>query len=97
MSGIIGEFKSIPSVKLLVEDEALPYTPRIYKLHNGDEIIVNSIGFENCFGVKIKDINICDQNFDPNFICVKKIKRKKWWQFWKPKYVAVKLRYIEHN
>lgn len=77
------------------KNEYIPYT-RVYKLHNGDEFVVNSIGFENCFGMKIKDINLCDQHFAPNLICVQKIKRK-WWKFWKPKYVAVKLRYIERH
>lgn len=92
MNGIVGEFKSIPVIELLNASHPIP---RIYCLHDGDEIIVNAVGFENCFGIKIKSINLCDQHFDPNFICIKKIKREKWWQFWKPKYVAVKLRYIE--
>ena len=97
MSGIIGEFKSIPSVELLAKHDELSRAPRYYELRHGDVIFVNSIGFEKCFGMKIKDINLCDQNFDPNFICLKKVRRKKWWQFWKSKYVGVRLMYVDHN
>ena len=97
MSGIIGEFKSATGVQLVAQDAVQLPTSRVYEFHNGDVIYINSIGFEKCFGIKIKDINLCDQHFDPYFICIEKIKRKKWWQFWKPKYVAVKLMYVEHN
>lgn len=98
MRGIVGEFRNVQLFSdLFVQDRTLPYTPRVYQLRHGDVIYVNEVGFENCFKMKIKDINLGDQHFDPNFICMEKIKRKKWWQFWKSKYVAVKLMYVDEN
>ena len=98
MSGIIGEFRSVQLFSdLFVEDSTSLYTPRVYQLRHGDVVVVNSVGFENCFKMKIKDINLCDQQFDPSFICLEKIRRKKWWKFWEPKYVAAKLMYVGKN
>ena len=98
MSGITGEFINVKLFSdLFVEDSTSPYTPRVYQLRHGDVVVVNSVGFENCFKMKIKDINLCESQFDPNFICIEKIKRKKWWKFWTPKYVAVRLMYIDKD
>ena len=98
MSGLTGEFRNVQLFSdLFTEDTTLPYAPRVYKFRHGDVVVVNSVGFENCFKMKIKDINLCGPQFDPNFICVEKIKRKKWWQFWEPKYAAVKLMYVGKN
>ena len=98
MTGILGDFRSVQLFSdLFVEDTTSPYTPRVYQLRHGDVVVVNSVGFENCFKMKIKDINLHKQQFNPNFICIEKVKRKKWWQFWKPKYVAVKLMYVDKN
>ena len=99
MSGVTGEFRSVQLFSdLFVEDTASPYCPRIYHLRHGDVVVVNAVGFENCFKMKIKDIKLHkQQKFDQNFVCIEKIKRKKWWQFWKPKYVAVRLMYVGNN
>ena len=98
MGGVTGEFRKVQLFSdLFVQDSTSLYAPRVYQLRHGDVVVVNSVGFENCFKMKIKDINFCKQQFDPNFICIEKIKRKKWWKFWTPKYVAVKLMYVGEN
>ena len=98
MSGITGEFRSVQLFSdLFVKDSTLPYAPRAYQLRHGDVVVVNAVGFENFFKMKIKDVNFCGPQFDSNFICIEKIRRKKWWQFWKPKYVAARLMYIGEN
>lgn len=98
MNDTIGEFRSVQLFSdLFTQDTTSLYAPRVYQLRHGDVVVVNAIGFENCFKMKIKDINLCNQHFDQNFICLEKIKRKKWWQFWKSKYVAAKLMYVGEN
>lgn len=98
MNDVIGEFRNVQLFsELFVKDDTSSYVPRVYQLRHGDVVCVNAEGFENCFKMKIKDINLCNQHFDPNFICMEKIRRKKWWQFWKPKHVAVRLMYVERN
>ena len=96
MQGITGEFRKVQLFSdLFVQDGTPPSVPRVYQLRHGDVVCVNAEGFESCFKMKIKDINLCNQHFNPNFICVEKVRRKKWWQFWKPKYVAARLMYVE--
>ena len=98
MDETIGEFRRVQLFSdLFTQDSNTLYAPRVYHLRHGDVVCVNAIGFENCFKMKIKDINLCTQQFDPDFICIEKIKREKWWQFWKPKYVGVRLMYIGNN
>lgn len=95
MSGITGDFRSVQLFSdLFTEDTTSSYAPRVYKLRRGDIVVVNAVGFENCFKIKIKDVNLGRQPFHPNFICLEKVKRKKWWRFWEPKYVAARLMYI---
>ena len=89
-------FKEITVADLFITEPAHSATPgaRYCQLNNGDTFTVNSIGFEHAFGVKIKDVKI-GKYFDPGFVLLTKIKRKKWYQFWKPKYVGVKLMFVE--
>ena len=89
-------FKEITAADLFIAEPAHPATPvaRCYQLNNGDTFTVNSIGFEHAFRVKIKDVKI-GKYFDPGFVLLTKIKRKKWYQFWKPKYVGAKLMFVE--
>ena len=95
MSGITGKFRSVQLFSdLFTQDTTALYAPRVYYLRHGDIVCVNAVGFENCFKMKIKDVKLHKQQFDPNFICLEKIKRKEWWKFWKPKYVAARLMYI---
>lgn len=68
----------------------MPSKVRVFRLSVGDVFILNAYGIQEHFGIKIKDIDLCSSHkFNNQFMCMKKIKRK-WWQIWKPKYVAAK-------
>lgn len=69
---------------------------RPFLLQRGDIIWVNAQGVKESLGIKIKDIKLDTQNVWPNIICIEKIKRK-WWQFWKPKYVAARFMCVRDN
>ena len=86
MHGIIKEFENIKTSK------ELPTRIRVFPLRTDDQFIMNAYGVKQHFGIDIKDINLCEQRqFWPNIICIKKIKRK-WWQIWRPRYVAATFR-----
>lgn len=89
MSGVIGKFKSVEFYGF----EAPAYTSsnsRMYCMRPGDRFVVNAYGIEKSFGIKIKNLNLYDNIYFGTWIrCIEKIKRK-WWQIWKPKYIAAK-------
>jgi hypothetical protein len=72
------------------------YTPRLYKLTHGDIFTVNRVAVKETFGMPIRRIKL-GEIMNEHFICVEKIKRKHWWQFWKPKYVFAKFMYVEKD
>ena len=96
MSNNIVGFKEVTAADLFIKDPVHPATPRsiYYPLHNGDIITVDSIRFEHAFGVKVNDVKV-GKYFDPGFVLLTKIKRKKWYQFWKPKYFGARLMFVK--
>lgn len=94
MMNKIGEFNSIPVANIVaVKDNVTYLNARCFVLSPGDQFTVNAYGIEKDRGIKIKDIELGTQRVWPNIICVKKIKRK-WWQIWRPKYVAATFRCV---
>lgn len=84
---IVGKFKSV-DVYNFKNSKDSPVRLRAFRLCPGDQFTVNAYGIEKSFGVKIKDIDLGTRYyFGCELICMNKIKRK-WWQIWKPKYVA---------
>ena len=67
----------------------IPVYNRTILLRRGDIFCVNAQGIKESLGIKIKDIKFDAKHIWPNIICIEKIKRK-WWQIWKPKYIAAK-------
>ena len=70
------------------------YTPRLYKLNHGDIFTVCNVASKQVFGIPIRRIKLGEKTHN-HFIFMEKIKRKHWWQFWKPKYTGVKVMYVE--
>ena len=69
--------------------EEIPVYARVIPLRRGDIFYVNAQGIKKSLGMKIKDIELATQHVWPNIVCIEKIKRK-WWQIWKPKYIAAR-------
>ena len=69
------------------------YDNRLFKLERGDIFYLNDIGVEKQFGMPIKKLSL-DKTLEPGIICLEKIKRKHWWQFWKKKYTGARLMYV---
>lgn len=69
------------------------YTPRLYQLKHGDIFTVNRVAVKKTFGMPIRRIKL-GEKINQFFICMEKIKRKHWWQFWKPKYIGAKFMYV---
>lgn len=67
--------------------------PRAYKLNYGDVFVLNDVGVKQAFNISIKDIEL-GTKLQHGIICLEKIKRR-WWQFWKPKYIYAKFMYAE--
>ena len=67
---------------------------RLYGLGHGDVFVLNDIAIKQTFNMTIKEINL-GQKINDCFICLQKIKRKHWWQFWKPKYRGARFMYVE--
>ena len=73
--------------------ELTGYANRVYRLNHGDMFVLNNVAIEATFNLSIKDMKLGVIN--ENFICMQKIKRKHWWQFWKPKYWGARFMYVE--
>lgn len=67
---------------------------RLYALSHGNVFVLNDVAIKQTFNMTIKEIRL-GKKIDDCFICIQKIKRKHWWQFWKPKYWGVKFMYVE--
>ena len=67
---------------------------RLYALNHGDGFVLNDVGIKQTFNLSVKAIKI-GAVMNESFICTQKIKRKHWWQFWKPKYLGAKFVYVE--
>lgn len=67
---------------------------RLYALSHGDRFVLNDVAIQQTFNMPIKKIKL-GKKINDCFICAEKIKRKHWWQFWKPKYWGAKFIYVE--
>lgn len=92
---ITNKFNYEPVSHLVISDGPVAtVNVRCFTLSPGDQFTVNAYGIKKDRGIKIKDIKLGSQEVWPNIICVKKIKRK-WWQIWKPKYIAATFMYVK--
>lgn len=69
------------------------YDQRLFKLERGDIFFLNDMGVEKHFHLPIKKLPL-DKILNPGIICIEKIKRKHWWQFWKKKYTGARFMYV---
>lgn len=60
-------------------------TSMLYRLRNGDEITI--VGEQNTKPGEYLD--------GTRLLCIRRNKRDKWWQFWKPRYKSSTFRYVE--
>ena len=67
---------------------------RIYGLSHGDVFALKDVVIEQTFNMKVKKIRL-GKKINDCFICTEKIKGRRWWQFWKPKYWGAKFMYVE--
>lgn len=70
------------------------YKSRAFKLAHGDIFVVNDVVVKQTFNLPIRKIKL-GEIINEHFICMEKIKRKHWWQFWKPRYWGAKFMYVE--
>lgn len=70
------------------------YANRVYKLNHGDVFTLNDVAIEQTFNISIKKVKLGTE-LQYGMICIEKIKRRHWWQFWKPKYRGAKFMYVE--
>lgn len=66
---------------------------RLYALSYGDEFVLNDVAIKQTFNMPIKKIKL-GKKINDCFMCTKKIKRRHWWQFWKPKYWGASFMYL---
>lgn len=69
---------------------------RLYALSHGDVFVLNDVSIEQTFNMTMKQIKL-GKKINDCFICTEKIKRKHWWQFWKPKYWGARFMYVEEE
>ena len=69
---------------------------RLYALNHGDVFALNNVGIEQTFNMSIKKIKL-GEKINDCFILTEKIKGRRWWQFWKPKYWGAKFMYVEKD
>ena len=67
---------------------------RLYLLNHKDVFVLNDVAINQAFKMTVKEITL-GKTINDYFICTEKIKRKHWWQFWKPKYWGAKFMYVE--
>ena len=67
---------------------------RLYEIRHGDVFVLNETGVNQLCGLSIRRTPL-GKILDPGVMCVEKVKRSHWWQFWKPKYVLAKFMYVE--
>jgi len=69
------------------------YDQRLFKLERGDIFFLNDVCIEEEYDLSIKKLPL-DEIIPPGIICIEKIKRKHWWQFWKKKYTGARFMYV---
>ena len=70
------------------------YANRVYKLNHGDVFVLNDVAVKQAFNQSIKDMELGTE-IQYGMICLEKVKRRHWWQFWKPKYWGARFMYVE--
>jgi hypothetical protein len=92
------EYKEInfDSVRTQQLREVVIPTMRIYELRFGDIFVLNGVAIKRTFKCRINKIKIGDK-IDQYFLCMEKIKKKYWWQFWKPRYWGAKFMYLKEE
>lgn len=73
--------------------EVTGYT-RTYQLNRGDVFYLNDVAVEQAFNMPIKKVKLGTE-LPYGVICLEKVKRRHWWQFWKKKYTGAKFMYVE--
>ena len=66
---------------------------RLYEIKHGDVFVLNEQAVKSLLHLPIKKLPL-GKKMEPSIICTEKVKRKHWWQFWKPKYTTAKFMYI---
>ena len=77
----------------MINYRCIHYNQRLFKLERGDIFFLNDVGIEKQFHLPIKKLPL-DKILYPGIICLEKIKRKHWWQFWKKKYTGARFMYV---
>lgn len=77
----------------MINYRCIPYNQRLFKLERGDIFYLNDIGVAKQFYISIEKLPL-DKIIPPGIICLEKIKRKHWWQFWKKKYTGARFMYV---
>ena len=85
-----------PPLSPMVMDVVIGFEDRTYKLEDGDIFWANDKYLQLRFNTTLDDVCVGNEIF-PNIICIEKVKRKKRWQFWKPKYTGVRLMYVANE
>ena len=67
---------------------------RLCALYHGDVFALNDIAIKQAFNMSVKQIKL-GVKINDHFICTEKIKGRRWWQFWKPRYWGAKFVYVE--
>ena len=68
---------------------------RVYEIRCGDKFTLNNAAAKKMCGWSIKRLPLGERIY-PGVICAEKVKRR-WWQFWKPKYVYAKFIYVRED
>lgn len=78
----------------VLELSTLTDESRYIKLSNGDTFVLNREAIKEVWGINIKRLKV-GATLSLDCICTEKIKGyRRWWQFWKPKYIAAKFMFI---
>lgn len=83
-------YKSIDIEQAAVTDNC---GVRLYFLSRGDVFVLNDVAIKQSFNISVKDIKL-GTLVNGCFIFTQKVKRKRWWQFWKPRYWGAKVMYV---
>ena len=83
-----------PPLPPMVMDVVTGFEGRTYKLEDGDIFWANDKYLQLRFNTTLEDVCVGGEVL-PGIICIEKTKRKKRWQFWKPKYIGARFMYVE--
>jgi hypothetical protein len=84
----------VPQPGVMNDGEWTTHKGRVYKLRDGDIFWANDEYSRLRFNVSLEDLTVGEEVL-PGIICIEKVKRRHWWQFWKPKYRGARFMYVE--